>query len=116
MLVALAHACIRNVHFNLKEAPLKERLDQGTLAVKEAFCQCPSYDILVDTLVNKGGIDRLRELCKATPGIPMKPMLAHPSKGIDEILKRCGQSEFACEYKYDGERAQVRRLHFIEEE
>jgi DNA ligase-1 len=109
MLVALAHACIRHDYSNLKETALKERLDLGTLAVKEAFCQCPSYDILVDVLVNKGGINQLKELCKATPGIPMKPMLAHPSKGIDEILKRCGQSEFACEYKYDGERAQVRK-------
>ncbi len=109
MLVALSHACIRNEDFNLKESALKERLDKGTLAVKDAFCQCPSYDILVDVLVNKGGINQLKYLCKATPGIPMKPMLAHPSKGIDEILKRCGQSEFACEYKYDGERAQVRR-------
>ena len=107
MLVALAHACVRTEHPTLKEALLKERLDQGTLAVKDGYCQCPSYDILVDTLVHKGGIDKLRELCKATPGIPMKPMLAHPSKGIDEILKRCGQSEFACEYKYDGERAQI---------
>ncbi|CAF1515364.1 unnamed protein product [Adineta steineri] len=107
MLVALAHACIRNDYSNLKETALKERLDSGTLAVKDAFCQCPSYDILVDVLVNKGGLDNIKELCKATPGIPMKPMLAHPSKGIDEILKRCGQSEFACEYKYDGERAQI---------
>ncbi|CAF1328207.1 unnamed protein product [Rotaria magnacalcarata] len=107
MLVALAHACIRNEYSNLKETTLKEHLDNGTHAVKDAFCQCPSYDILVDALVDKGGIDKLKDLCKATPGIPMKPMLAHPSKGIDEILKRCGQSEFACEYKYDGERAQI---------
>ena len=107
MLVALAHACVRTEHPNLKEANLKERLDAGALAVKDAFCQCPSYDILVDVLVHQGGIDKLKDLCKATPGIPMKPMLAHPSKGIDEILKRCGTSEFACEYKYDGERAQI---------
>ena len=107
MIVALAHACVRTEHPTLKDATLKERLDNGALAVKDAFCQCPSYDILVDVLVHKGGIDPLKDLCRATPGIPMKPMLAHPSKGIDEILKRCGQSEFACEYKYDGERAQV---------
>ena len=47
MLVALAHACIRTEHPDLKEVPLKEYLDQGTLAVKDAYCQCPSYDILV---------------------------------------------------------------------
>ena len=105
MLVALAHAAIRRED---SLSASKEQLDQGTLTVKDAFCQCPSYDVLVDVLVHRGGVKDLRELCKATPGIPMKPMLAHPSKGIDEVLKRCGQSEFACEYKYDGERAQVK--------
>lgn len=69
--------------------------------------ELPTYDLVIPALLEFGVAD-LREKCKLTPGVPLKPMLAKPTKAIGEVLDRFENKKFTCEYKYDGERAQVR--------
>lgn len=69
--------------------------------------ELPSYDLVIPALT-EFGVGSLREKCQLTPGVPLKPMLAKPTKAIGEVLDRFENKKFTCEYKYDGERAQVR--------
>ena len=105
-LVSLAHAV---VHAQSGKKVSTSELAQAEETVKAVFSELPSYDIVVPALL-EGGWKSLREDCKLTPGVPIKPMLARPTKSISEVLDRFENREFTCEYKYDGERAQI---HFI---
>jgi len=100
---------IHTAYKSVENEKFKEVLGKESLKLKTAYCECPSYDLLIPALL-EGGIECLAEKCKLTPGIPLKPMLAHPTKGVQEVLTRFENCEFTCEWKYDGERAQV-HLH-----
>lgn len=80
-----------------------------TAKIKMAVAQLPSYEMMIGALIEYG-IDELNVHCKLTPGIPIKVMLAKPTKGISEILQRFENIRFTLEYKYDGERAQIHLL------
>ncbi|KAI9590856.1 ATP-dependent DNA ligase [Syncephalis fuscata] len=107
VLAALAHASIlsptkpKTPH---AEMELSEKLTRGL------YSQLPNYDIILPVLLEHGVL-KLEESCRLTPGIPVKPMLAHPTRSITEVLDRFEKCPFTCEYKYDGERAQV---HFFD--
>jgi DNA ligase-1 len=88
------------------EATIKQKVNETSLVLKTIFCQCPDYNQIVPVLIDDG-IDALNEKCKMKPGVPLKPMLAQPTKGINEVLERFDAIEFTSEWKYDGERAQI---------
>lgn len=71
--------------------------------------ELPSYEVIIPAMLEHG-ILHLRENCRLQPGVPLKPMLAKPTKSITEVLDRFEGKDFTCEYKYDGERAQI---HFV---
>lgn len=108
VLVALALAFL-NFENHSKKRILPESLTKAEDIIREAFSLIPNYEIIIRN-AHQYGIMNLLDHCQLTAGVPLKPMLAKPTKSIGEVLDRFQGEEFTCEYKYDGERAQVHLL------
>lgn len=77
-------------------------------SIKQAICEFPNYGEVVKELLKCGDKhENLKDRCHIRVGIPVKPMLAKPTKGVHVVLKRFEGIKFTCEYKYDGFRGQI---------
>ncbi|KAJ0623557.1 putative DNA ligase (ATP) [Helianthus annuus] len=111
LLTALGHAIFYTEKHPSPPARTNSPLEDAAKIVKQVYSVIPVYDKIVPALLS-GGVWDLPETCCFSPGIPVGPMLAKPTKGVSEILDKFQNMEFTCEYKYDGERAQI---HYLED-
>jgi DNA ligase 1 len=75
--------------------------------VKGCFARRPNYNDLVPMLLEVGVSDELKLRCGLALHIPLRPMLGSITRDLSEMLTKLQGRDFSCEYKYDGQRAQV---------
>jgi len=109
VIIALAQAVTTHEAAKKNKAVSTDQLAKGEAALKTVYSELPSYAVIIPAMLEHG-ILNLHDSCKLQPGVPLKPMLAKPTKSITEVLDRFEGKEFTCEYKYDGERAQI---HYV---
>lgn len=107
LIAAIAQAITLNEYDLTRSSDFfKRKCGKVEEILKSAYCQCPNFERILKVYF-EDGLDAIEEKCTLTVGIPLKPMLATPAKGLEEAFKKLGNSLFTCEFKYDGERAQV---------
>ncbi|XP_062206534.1 DNA ligase 6 isoform X2 [Phragmites australis] len=112
ILPALAHAVV----FDRKCAigpvvsleGIKPQLQSLSTEVDEAYNVIPNLDLLIPSLLREGPAFSASSLVMV-PGTPIPPMLARITNGLTQSLKLFHGRAFTCEYKYDGQRAQIHR-------
>lgn len=109
VIIALAQAVVTYEAGKKGKTVSPDKLVEGEAALKTVYSELPSYEVIIPAMLEHG-IFKLHESCKLQPGVPLKPMLAKPTKSITEVLDRFEGKDFTCEYKYDGERAQI---HYV---
>lgn len=90
-----------------KKEELAEIYSKGEELVKACFARRPNYNDLVPCLLEVGISDELLVRCGLALHIPLRPMLGSITRDLGEMLTKLQGRDFSCEYKYDGQRAQV---------
>ncbi|MCJ1477057.1 hypothetical protein MMC13_005728 [Lambiella insularis] len=91
----------------LKKEALADIYSKGEEIVKACFARRPNYNDLIPCLMEVGPCDELIIRCGLGLHIPLRPMLGSITRDLGEMLTKLQGRDFSCEYKYDGQRAQV---------
>jgi DNA ligase-1 len=91
----------------LKKEELVEVWHKAEETVKASFARRPNYNDLVAALLEIGVCDELLLRCGLTLHVPLRPMLGSITRDLSEMLTKLQGRDFSCEFKYDGQRAQV---------
>eukprot|EP01052_Picozoa_sp_SAG31_P002556 SAG31_NODE_91_length_26366_cov_6.792211_4_plen_1140_part_00 len=85
----------------------------ASVALRAAWDRHPDLDHLVAALLDTRfvhGWRALQGLCPVTVGIPVEPMLGQITSSFAAMAQQAATGRaFACEVKYDGQRAQIHR-------
>ncbi|KAL2151105.1 hypothetical protein VTH82DRAFT_6203 [Thermothelomyces myriococcoides] len=91
----------------LKKEELAEVWARSEELVKASHARHPDYNDLIPILLEIGISEELLVRCGLTLHIPLRPMLGSITRDLSEMLTKLQGRDFTCEYKYDGQRAQV---------
>ncbi|KAM7213429.1 hypothetical protein V8F06_011167 [Rhypophila decipiens] len=91
----------------LKKEDLAEIWGKTEEIVKASYARHPDYNDLVPVMLEIGVSEELLVRCGLTLHIPLRPMLGSITRDLSEMLTKLHNREFTCEYKYDGQRAQI---------
>ncbi|OJJ51605.1 hypothetical protein ASPZODRAFT_127712 [Penicilliopsis zonata CBS 506.65] len=75
--------------------------------VKACYARHPDYNDLVPCLLEVGATDELLVRCGLDLHVPLRPMLGSITRDLSDMLTKLQGRDFSCEYKYDGQRAQI---------
>ncbi|OAA56053.1 DNA ligase, ATP-dependent [Cordyceps fumosorosea ARSEF 2679] len=106
---AIAEYDVRNKSLlaKSKKEELAEVWAKAEEIVKACFAKRPNYNDLIPNLLEIGVCEELLIRCGLALHIPLRPMLGSITRDLFEMLTKLQGRDFTCEYKYDGQRAQV---------
>lgn len=84
----------------------QELFSKAEEVLKQCFARRPNYNDIIPSLL-RGGIGIMEANCGMAIHVPLKPMLGSITRDLIEMLAKLNGRAFSCEFKYDGQRAQI---------